>query len=151
MGVPKQEVYWSDQENNNTWTASATNQAGQLHCKPQDKLSALKKSGWYFNSYNRRCSCNSIHWTTFIHKIQKVGSIWGYFKSSLCVFRRRIVWMSELGFFKYSGGQVQELPCEVSDFVFSNLNTSQQSKCCAVTNASFNEVLFFTLHQMHRK
>ena len=54
-----------------------------------------------------------------------------------------IVWMSELGFFKYSGGQVQELPCEVSDFVFSNLNTSQQSKCCAVTNASFNEVFIF--------
>ncbi len=43
-------------------------------------------------------------------------------------------------FFLYSGGQVQEIPCEVADHVFSNLNYDQASKVQAVVNSQWNEV-----------
>ena len=54
-----------------------------------------------------------------------------------------VVWMGEGGFFRFSGGQVMDLTCEVSDHVYGNLNTSQQSKCHAVPNAKYDEVIFF--------
>jgi len=139
------EVYWSDQENNNTWTASATNQAGQITLQTTGQIVCAEKiRGGILILTTDDAHATQYIGQPFIHKIQKVGSNCGVISNQASVsLDIGIVWMSELGFFKYSGGQVQELPCEVSDFVFSNLNTSQQSKCCAVTNASFNEVLFF--------
>ena len=37
------EVYWSDQENNNTWTASATNQAGQITLQTTGQIVCAEK------------------------------------------------------------------------------------------------------------
>ena len=52
-------------------------------------------------------------------------------------------WMGAKGFFTYNGSAVQEMPCDVMDHVFKDLNTAQQSKVCAVHNAQFGEVWWF--------
>jgi hypothetical protein len=49
------------------------------------------------------------------------------------------VWMGSKGFYMYDG-YVRPLPCEVSDYVFNDINTIQISKVYAVNNAQFNEV-----------
>ena len=52
-------------------------------------------------------------------------------------------WMGRGGFFTYAGGAVQAIACDVRDFVFNDLNRSQQSKVHAVANAEFGEIWWF--------
>jgi hypothetical protein len=54
----------------------------------------------------------------------------------------RAFWMSQRGFFAYDG-YVQEIPCDVSDFVFSNINVGQISKVTAMHLSQFGEVWWF--------
>ncbi len=51
--------------------------------------------------------------------------------------------MGRESFYRYLGGAVEPLPCEVEDYVFSDINLDQISKAHAVTNARFNEVWWF--------
>jgi len=52
------------------------------------------------------------------------------------------VWMGSRGFYMYDG-YVKSVPCEVSDYVFSDINQAQISKAYAVNNSQFDEVWFF--------
>jgi len=52
------------------------------------------------------------------------------------------VWMGQKGFHIYDG-YVKPLPCEVYDYVFNNINTTQLSKVYAVNNSQYNEVWWF--------
>jgi len=52
------------------------------------------------------------------------------------------VWMSPTGFWLYNGF-VQPVPCDVSDYVFSNLNIQQMSKVSVTLNTTFSEVKWF--------
>ena len=139
------EVYWSDQENNNVWASTATNQAGNITLQTTGRIVCAEKirGGILILTTDDAHSTQYIG-QPYIHSIQRVGLSCGIISSMASVsIDIGVIWMSDLGFFRFAGGQVQEIPCEVSDFVFKNLNTSQKSKCCAVSNASFNEVLFF--------
>jgi hypothetical protein len=46
-------------------------------------------------------------------------------------------------FHVYSGGAVSEVPCEVADYVFEDINRTQISKVAAVANARYNEIWWF--------
>jgi hypothetical protein len=52
------------------------------------------------------------------------------------------IWMSKSGFFIYDG-YVKPLQCDVSDYVFSNINLDQRSKVTAVHNSKFGEIWWF--------
>jgi hypothetical protein len=51
--------------------------------------------------------------------------------------------MGRRSFFIYSGGSVQEIPCDVGDYVFSDMNMSQISKIHAVKNSAWSEIWWF--------
>jgi len=51
-------------------------------------------------------------------------------------------WMGLGKFFSYTGA-VRELPCDVLDYVFSDLNRTQKAKITATTLAQFGEVVWF--------
>lgn len=53
-----------------------------------------------------------------------------------------LFWMDRGIFYAYTG-QVQELPCTCKDFIFSNLNFTQQYKVFAGHNHQFSEVIWF--------
>ena len=46
-------------------------------------------------------------------------------------------------FYAYQGSGVKELPCEVSDYVFNDLNKAQISKAFAMSNSMFGEIIWF--------
>jgi hypothetical protein len=48
--------------------------------------------------------------------------------------------MGAHGFFRYQGGAVQEVPCDVSDFVFTGMNAAQASKVSCMVNSAFSEI-----------
>ena len=51
--------------------------------------------------------------------------------------------MGNGGFFRFDGNLVSEIPCDVHDYVFSDMNTSQKSKTWAFTNGQFGEIWWF--------
>jgi hypothetical protein len=51
--------------------------------------------------------------------------------------------MGTHSFHAYAGGQVQDVPCDVSDYVFNDMNRSQISKAFAVANSAFGEIWWF--------
>jgi hypothetical protein len=53
-----------------------------------------------------------------------------------------LFWMDRGIFYSYTG-QVQELPCTVKEYIFNDLNYTQQYKICTGHNHSFSEVLWF--------
>lgn len=50
--------------------------------------------------------------------------------------------MGERGFYKYSGA-VEPIPCPVEDYIFDDLDVSEQQKVFAVANPRYNEVWWF--------
>lgn len=51
-------------------------------------------------------------------------------------------WMGNGGFFRFDGF-VKPIECEVSDYVFGNINTAQNNKVWALANPLFGEVTWF--------
>jgi hypothetical protein len=52
------------------------------------------------------------------------------------------MWMSSSGFWIFDG-YVKPLPCDVSDYVFQNMNYNQASKVYAVHNSKYGEIWWF--------
>jgi hypothetical protein len=54
-----------------------------------------------------------------------------------------VIWMGKRSFYLFSGGAVREIPSEVSDYVFSDMNAGQVSKIWATANTEFDEIWWF--------
>lgn len=77
---------------------------------------------------------------TLVYAFEKMGSQCGLIAANAMAQPGILtVWMSHRGFFLYDGN-VQPLPSEVSDYVFSDFNAVQQGKVTAYTLAEFGEV-----------
>ena len=61
---------------------------------------------------------------------------------AMCNSPKGVYYMSKKGFYYYNGS-VQQIPCSVQDYVFSDLDESQAYKCFAGLNEEFSEVWFF--------
>lgn len=53
-----------------------------------------------------------------------------------------VYWMGQGDFYTYNG-VVSQLPCDVRDYVFSDINTDQFEKVCAGVNPAYGEVWWF--------
>jgi hypothetical protein len=62
--------------------------------------------------------------------------------NAVAIIESGAVWMSNNGFFRFDGA-MHDLPCEVSDYVFSDFNTTQKAKVYAGHNSLFGEVWWF--------
>lgn len=142
-GNPRK-IAWCDQENDTVWEALATNQAGDFNLQTPGRLMCAKRlrgSTLIFTDVD-------VHQATyqgppFVYGFQRMGSGCGIIsRQAVAVADGRAVWMSQNGFWTFDGS-VAPLQCDVSDYVFSGLNTTQASKIYAVHNSSFGEVWWF--------
>jgi hypothetical protein len=137
-------VAWSDQEDNTNWTPSATSYAGDIDLQTNGRIVG-----------GRRVRGGALIWTDtdvhlarflglpFVYGFERLGSGCGMVSANACIIvDNRAFWMNQRGFFAYDGA-VQELPCDVSDFVFSNINVGQISKTTAMHQSQFGEVWWF--------
>lgn len=134
-------VKWSDQRNNTLWTPDATNQAGDFDLQTNGRLMmGLRVTGGILLFTDQ-----DIHLATytadnrvyaFDRKSDGCGAI---SRAAGVALDAQAVWMGTSGFWIYNG-YAQPLPCEVSDYVFSDLNYLQQSKITCELNSKFGEV-----------
>ena len=142
-GNPRK-VAWSDQEDNTTWTASATNQAGDFELTTVGSILCAKRirgTTIIFTDVDVH-TCAYIG-PPYVHSFERVGTGCGVIsKLSPVSTDNACIWMSKSGFWTYDGF-VKPLNCDVGDYVFSNINVQQSSKVCGFHNSTFGEVWWF--------
>lgn len=138
-------VQWSDREDNTVWTPTATNEAGDIELQTSGTIQlGIRARGQTLILTDTDAHAASYIGPPFVYGFERVGSSCGAIsRKSAASIDGGIIWMGRDGFHRYTGGAVESIPCEVSDYVFSRLNTSQASKVTAVSNTAHDEVWFF--------
>jgi hypothetical protein len=134
-------VRWSDQEDANTWTVTATTQAGSQRLTNGSYIIQAKKNRQEINI-----------WTdTAIYSMQYLGPpyVWGFqllmdnisiMSPNAAIIANNIAyWMGVDKFYVYSG-RVETLPCSLRQYVFQDISLGQQEQVVAGSNEGYNEV-----------
>ena len=143
-GNPRK-VQWCDKEDNTTWTPSATNEAGDFELQTQGEI----LSGHRLRGRTLIITTTDAHVATYIgpqlvYSFERVGTSCGSISRHACVANQEgAYWMGQNGFHMFNGSSVQDIPCEVFDYVFTDMNTAQKSKIWAVLNSKFGEAWWF--------
>lgn len=137
-------IRWSDQESAVNWTPAATNQAGSLRLSHGSAIEAVAQ-----------VRQEILVWTdTALYSLQYLGPpiVWGsqMLADNVSVVSDRAwataagatYWMGAEKFYVYDG-RVQNLVCDLRQYVFSDFNFLQQQQVFASTNEQFNEVWWF--------
>jgi len=137
-------VAFSDQEDTNTWTPAATNQAGSFTLATNGNLvSGHRMRGETLLLTDVDAHVARYQGPPFVYGFSQVGSGCGVISAGACVVADQAAyWMGNNGFFVYDG-RVQPLRSAVGDFIFEHLNDSQRSKVVGVLNSQFSEVVWF--------
>jgi hypothetical protein len=143
-GNPRK-VAWCDREDNTTWTPSATNEAGDIELQTSGYIQCGRRvQGQTLILTDVDAHIGTYIGAPYVYGFERVGTSCGIAaKQSVAVTDAGAFWMGNKSFYAYSGGSVQELPCDVSDYVYSNINSSQISKSFAMSNAQFGEIWWF--------
>lgn len=144
-GGDPRKVQWSDQEDNTTWTPAATNQAGDLNIQTNGTiLRGLRTRGQSVILTSEDCHTMTYQGPPFVYGLERVGTSCGLIGAGAAAsVDNGVFWMGRRSFFVYAGGRVQEVPCEVGDYVFTDMNSDQRSKISAVVNSAWNEIWWF--------
>ena len=143
-GNPRK-VQWCNREDNTDWTPSATNEAGDIELQTSGQIVC----GVRMRGRTLILTTADAHIATYagpptVYGFERVGTSCGAVsRKSLVSVGEGAFWMSKENFFVFNGSSVQTLVCEVSDYVFKNMNISQISKTYAVHNGQYNEVWWF--------
>jgi len=137
-------IRWSDQESAADWTPSPTSQAGSIQLSDGSELVTCLQTRQEI-----------VVWTdSALYSLQYVGvpAVWStqllasnisiYGQNAKAVASGVIYWMGVDKFYKYDG-RTQTLRCDLREYIFSDINQSQNEQVFAGTNEGFNEVWWF--------
>ena len=137
-------IRWSDQESAVNWTPAATNQAGSLRVSHGSAIEAVAQ-----------VRQEILVWTdTALYSLQYLGApvVWGsqLLSDNISIVSDRAwatasgvtYWMGNEKFYMYDG-RVQNLVCDLRQFIFSDFNFNQTQQVFAGTNEQFNEIWWF--------
>jgi hypothetical protein len=122
----------------------ATNQAGDFEINSSGSL----KCGKRVRGINLLFTDVDVHTASYVglpyvYSFERVGSGCGVISAqAVAAIDSAAMWMSRSGFWIFDG-YVKPMPCDVSDYVFQNLNYNQASKVYAVHNSKYGEVWWF--------
>jgi len=137
-------VAWSSQEDIDDWTPSAANTAGSQELQTSGTiLAAIKGRGETLLLTEADAWVMSYLGGQLVYGFERAADAAGIAgpKAGVAV-DGSIFFMGKNAFFVYSG-RVQQLPCEVHDYVFSDINKTQISKVYACHVAAYGEVWWF--------
>ncbi len=143
-GGDPRKIAWSDRENNNSWTAAATNSAGDLQVVTGGN--AFYATKWQTDIIVfTDIGIDRIYYSgsPFIYGIQNAGINCQTISPRTVVgVGNFIAWFGENSFFLFDGS-VREIKSDVHDFIYDNLNYTYRKASCGGHNSKFNEVWWF--------
>lgn len=143
-GNPRK-VQWCDREDNTTWTAAATNEAGDYELQTSGQIMCgVRTRGQSLILTDTDAHVATYQGPPFVYGFERVGTSCGIIsRKAVAAVDDGVFWMGENNFFQFTGTSVSPLPCEIADYVFTDINRDQASKSWAVANGSNGEVWFF--------
>ena len=138
-------IRFSDQEDINTYTPTATNTAGTQRLADGSQIrGAIRGRDAIYVWTDTALFTQRFVGQPFTFAFAQVGTNCGLVGQNACVeVDGAAYWMSENGFFRYAG-RLESLPCLVEDFVYDNINLeSGNQMVSAGLNNLFGEVMWF--------
>jgi hypothetical protein len=137
-------IRWSDQSNPAEWVPETSNQSGEqvlangsfLICARSTRQEILvwSDSAMYSMQYIG---------APFVFSFQLLMDNISIASPNAAITVNNITyWMGTDKFYQYAG-QVQTIPCTVRNYVFQNINDSQQFQIVCGTNPAYNEIWWF--------
>jgi hypothetical protein len=138
-------IRWCDSGDFTDWLASATNQAGSYQLP----------SGSYVTSA-LAVGLGALIWTDvdlwamtyqglpFVFGLNQIAvNCEALSKKAPAVIGNSVVWPSQRGFYRYTGGGVAPMACPVWDLLYTRLDPNQLDLVCSAVNTLFNEVAWY--------
>ena len=138
-------VRFSDQEDINTYTPTATNTAGTQRLADGSQIrGAIRGRDAIYVWTDTALFTQRFVGQPFTFAFAQVGTNCGLAGQNACVeVDGAAYWMSENGFFRYAG-KLESLPCLVEDYVYDDINLeSGNQMVSAGLNNLFGEVMWF--------
>lgn len=144
-GGNARKVQWCDRENNTVWAPLATNEAGDIElATPGQIMLGIRARGQTLILTDWDAHVATYQGPPFVYGFERVGSACGAIsRKAAATTDTGVLWMGAGAFHIYAGGQVEEIPCDVADYVFGDMNMAQASKVCATSNSANTEVWWF--------
>ena len=137
-------IRFSDREDINTYTPTATNTAGNQRLSDGSKIvgAVRGKDAIYIWSDTSLFTMRFVG-APFTFGFTQVGTNCGLIGQNAAIeVDGAAYWFSENGFFKYSGN-LETMVCLVEDFVFNDLNTTASQLINVGLNNLFGEITWF--------
>ena len=138
-------IRFSDQEDINTYTPTATNTAGTQRLADGSEIrGAIRGRDAIYVWTDTALFTQRFVGQPFTFAFAQVGTNCGLVGQNACVeVDGSAYWMSENGFFRYAG-KLESLPCLVEDFVYDDINLeSGNQMVSAGLNNLFGEIIWF--------
>jgi hypothetical protein len=137
-------VRFSNQEDINTWEASATNTAGGQRLSDGNRIiSALRSRGQILIFTDSSLQAMQYVGPPYTLSFQQLSSNCGVVGPHAAIDINGVAyWMCIKGFFVFDG-TVKKLPCTVQDYVYKDINFSQAQKINVGLNSQFSEITWF--------
>jgi hypothetical protein len=137
-------ICWSDQEDVATWTPSVTNQAGSFTLSHGSQIVAVMQTRQEILVITDSAIYSMQYLgPPYVWSFQLMGdniSIMG--PNAVATANNVTYWMGTDKFYMYSG-RVETLPCSLRQYVYNDINLTQQFQFFASTNEGYNEIWWF--------
>lgn len=139
---------WCDQEDNTVWAPSSTNQAGSFPLQTAGRLMCGKRvTGLTLLLTDLDSHVAQYIGGTLVYGFNRVGGEGSGAISRQCMASfgtGEAAWMSPgFNFWLWNGGSVVPLPCDVQDYIRTDINLLQVSKIWARVNAATFEIEWY--------
>jgi hypothetical protein len=137
-------VRWSNQESVTEWLPASTNQAGSVQFSHGSQIVSAIQARQEIVVFT----------DSSVYSLQYVGApiVWSsqllgdnvsiYGPNAVALGSGTVYWMGVDKFYKYDG-RIQTLRCDLRQYIFSDINKSQNLQVFASTSEGFNEVWWF--------
>lgn len=143
-GNPRK-VQWADRESLTVWTPLASNQAGDQELQTSGQIMlGIRSRGQAVILTDIDAHVATYLGPPFVYGFQPIGTACGVIsRNGAAAVDAGVFWMGQSGFFRFSGGAAETVPCDVSDYIYGDINRQQMTKVYAVANAQNREIWWF--------
>jgi len=136
-------IRWSDQNNYNEWTPSATNTAGDVFLTEGSRIVGVHRSRNAINIWTDRAMyVQEFVGTPFIFRFTQTGSNCGLIAPHAAQDVDGVsYWMGDNNFYMYDG-RVQTMECPIRRHLFDSFNMTNKDKVYAGINSEFKEIIW---------
>ena len=144
-GGNSRKISWCDREDRNTWTPAATNEAGDIELQTSGQImQAIRTRGQTLILTDTDAHTARYQGPPYVYGFERVGTSCGTVTMRGAVDTDRgVFFIGQENFFLFNGNTVQTIKCDVHDYIFGDINTSQQTKVWAMGVPQYGEVWWF--------